>query len=144
MFASFCSEHQSAEFSNRLGIFEPYAPAPEEIDREIILDHFPFVLGRHPDCDCTLFSRQVSRRHCQFFVREGAVWIEDLNSFNGTYLNEREIHQAQRIHNNDILVLHPYRYRCHTKEEIAGQLGLHLIPDQMESSQFSSRSAREN
>jgi predicted component of type VI protein secretion system len=144
MFASFSSESRTPNADNQFHFFRLYAPAPGEIDREIRLDHFPFVLGWHPDCDWALFSRQVSRRHCQFFLRDESVWVEDLNSFNGTYLNDREIHQAQPVHDDDILLIHPYRYRCHLAQEAAGQLRLRLVPEGIESTPFPSNSVNDN
>jgi pSer/pThr/pTyr-binding forkhead associated (FHA) protein len=108
------------------------SPAPNEIEEEVIADHFPFVLGRHPECDLSLFSRQISRRHCQFFQRSEEIWIEDLNSYNGTYLGDHEVRQAQVIHDGDILVLHPYRYQCHLEKNNSGEKRLRLVPDGME------------
>jgi len=107
-------------------------PAPAEVEEEVVLDHFPFVLGRHPECDLSLFSRQVSRRHCQFFQRGEEIWVEDLNSYNGTYLNDHEVRQAQSIRDNDTLVLHPYRYRCRLEKSNSGEMRLRLVPDGME------------
>src|SRR3954454_9246156 len=47
-----------------------------------------YVLGRHPDCQIVIEVGAVSRNHCQI-VREGNDYkIEDLNSRNGTFLNE--------------------------------------------------------
>src|SRR4051812_5074201 len=47
-----------------------------------------YVFGRHPDCQIVIEVGAVSRNHCQI-VREGNDYkIEDLNSRNGTFLNE--------------------------------------------------------
>jgi serine phosphatase RsbU (regulator of sigma subunit) len=47
-----------------------------------------YVMGRHPDCQIIIEVGAVSRNHCQI-VREGNDYkIEDLNSRNGTFLNE--------------------------------------------------------
>src|SRR5205823_11628857 len=47
-----------------------------------------YVLGRHPDCQIVIEVGAVSRNHCQI-VKEGNDYkIEDLNSRNGTFVNE--------------------------------------------------------
>jgi predicted component of type VI protein secretion system len=116
---------------NRLDVYGFCAPAEAEIQAEVVLDHFPYVLGRHPECDLSLFSRQVSRRHCQFFRRGEEIWIEDLNSHNGTFLNDQEIRKAVLVRDGDVLVIHPYRYQLHLDTGSPEGLRLHLVPDGM-------------
>jgi pSer/pThr/pTyr-binding forkhead associated (FHA) protein len=49
------------------------------------------VVGRSSDCDLPLPSDflhgDVSRRHCRVEVRPSGVWVRDLGSLNGTYVN---------------------------------------------------------
>ncbi len=44
------------------------------------------TVGRDAGCDVVLQSKEVSRRHARFFVREGALHVEDLGAHNGVYL----------------------------------------------------------
>jgi sigma-B regulation protein RsbU (phosphoserine phosphatase) len=47
-----------------------------------------YILGRHPDCQIVIEVGAVSRNHCQI-IREGNEYkLEDLNSRNGTFVNE--------------------------------------------------------
>ncbi|HEY2415192.1 MAG TPA: SpoIIE family protein phosphatase [Pirellulaceae bacterium] len=47
-----------------------------------------YVMGRHPDCQIVIEVGAVSRNHCQI-IRDGNDYkIEDLNSRNGTFVNE--------------------------------------------------------
>ena len=54
----------------------------------ISIDKTPFIIGKLPDavsfvlCDIT-----VSRIHAQFIEREGKLFLQDMNSRNGTYKN---------------------------------------------------------
>jgi len=128
----FASSPQSAVVNDRLDVHFYCAPAPSEAEAEVVIDRFPFVLGRHPECDVTLFSRQVSRRHCQLFQRGEEIWVEDLNSYNGTYLNDHKIGQAEPIRDGDVLVLHPYRYVCRFETAPPGGPRLRLLPDGVE------------
>ena len=49
----------------------------------------------------------ISRRHLEFWGEVGAVWVEDLGSMNGTYVNGVRIapHTATRLARGDILSL---------------------------------------
>ncbi|MEJ2693380.1 MAG: FHA domain-containing protein [Candidatus Thiodiazotropha sp.] len=63
-----------------------------------------FVIGRDPDCGLCIGDDCVSRRHVQI-VPEGGVWfIRDLESSNGSYLDNRRI-TAHRMTGNARLQL---------------------------------------
>ncbi|MES2639585.1 MAG: GGDEF domain-containing protein [Myxococcota bacterium] len=62
----------------------------KELRRVHLLDRERTVVGRGPDCDIVLEDAGCSRRHVVAFceLQEGApVWLEDLGSTNGTYVN---------------------------------------------------------
>jgi pSer/pThr/pTyr-binding forkhead associated (FHA) protein len=50
-----------------------------------------FTMGRARDCDLPLPSERefqtVSRRHCLLCITPSSVWVQDLGSRNGTFLN---------------------------------------------------------
>jgi pSer/pThr/pTyr-binding forkhead associated (FHA) protein len=66
---------------------------------------FPCVLGRHPECEHRLVWGVVSRRHCEFTVRGGQVWVEDLGSRHGTRLNGEPVEGLQPLRDWDRLHL---------------------------------------
>jgi len=68
---------------------------------EVVIDHSPCVVGRHPECDCQINLPFVSRHHCSFFVQDGRVWVQDLNSRNGTFINGEEALRPQRLRDGD-------------------------------------------
>ncbi|OYW13100.1 MAG: hypothetical protein B7Z55_17420, partial [Planctomycetales bacterium 12-60-4] len=45
------------------------------------------IVGRSPECHLKIASAQVSRRHCQLSLRTDGVYVEDLASANGTFLD---------------------------------------------------------
>jgi serine/threonine protein kinase len=45
------------------------------------------VVGRSPECDVILDGPEVSRRHCRISIVAGQVFLEDLGSTCGTYVN---------------------------------------------------------
>lgn len=49
------------------------------------------VAGRDPSCDVVLQSKEVSRRHARFYVRDGVVVVEDLGSHNGVWIDGQRI-----------------------------------------------------
>ncbi len=49
------------------------------------------MIGRSEDSELRLNSEFVSRHHALIFCTEEGVYIEDLNSFNGTIVNSRKI-----------------------------------------------------
>jgi len=59
------------------------------------------VLGRHPACDLVLDSAAVSRQHARILNLDGAFYLEDLHSRNGTFHNGRQISQRQLLSEGD-------------------------------------------
>lgn len=53
------------------------------------------VIGRAPECDISLPAAHLSRRHAQLQVLDGFLYVKDLGSANGTYLNGKPITEAR-------------------------------------------------
>lgn len=51
----------------------------------------PIFVGRDGACDVRLDDKQVSRRHAAIYPVGGIWWIRDLESGNGTYLDDEWI-----------------------------------------------------
>jgi len=51
----------------------------------------PFVVGRASDADLLLLDPEVSRRHARFENDGNTVFVSDLHSSNGTFLNGRRV-----------------------------------------------------
>jgi pSer/pThr/pTyr-binding forkhead associated (FHA) protein len=58
---------------------------------EHIIDKDRVMIGRDADNDIPIKAEYVSRHHAQVTVEQGACWIADLNSTNGTFVNGRRI-----------------------------------------------------
>ena len=68
--------------------------------RELTLSR-ELVAGRDPDCGIPLADGSVSRRHCRIFLAGGVVYIEDLGSQNGTFVNGVRLNLAQPLRSGD-------------------------------------------
>jgi len=51
----------------------------------------PILLGRGEDAKFRIQHDRVSRKHCELFERQGWVYVRDLGSTNGTYLNDEQV-----------------------------------------------------
>jgi len=54
------------------------------------------VVGRSADADYSIAHEDVSRRHCRFTFQNGTVWVEDLNSSNGTEVDGTRLEEGDR------------------------------------------------
>lgn len=50
-----------------------------------------YIVGRYPSNDIVLPDPYVSRRHARIFYKDGEWYIEDLDSTNGTIVNNEDI-----------------------------------------------------
>lgn len=69
-------------------------------NKRVSLSKEPVIIGRHPDCNIHIDDGSVSRHHAQVSFDGGSYFLQDLNSRNGTYLNEKEIHQPTRLYDH--------------------------------------------
>ncbi len=67
------------------------------------LEKDAIVLGRHPDCDIVVDLGAISRQHARIVRVEGTCYVEDLNSRNGTFVNEERIEGRRRLEQGDEL-----------------------------------------
>lgn len=60
------------------------------------------VIGRSRECDISLAAAHLSRRHVKLFVQDGLLYLRDLGSANGTFLNGERVTEA-RVRRGDEL-----------------------------------------
>ena len=59
------------------------------------------TIGRKDDNSIVLSDQHVSGNHAKIVVRNDSLFIEDLNSTNGTYLNRNKISSKMKLSNKD-------------------------------------------
>ena len=65
-------------------------------------------IGRSPDADVFLDDVTVSRNHALLVRRRDGVYIDDLGSLNGTYVNRKRI-ESHRLQDGDELQVGKYK-----------------------------------
>ena len=78
------------------------------------LDGDRAVIGRSADCEVPLDVPAVSRRHAQILRESGLYFIEDLQSRNGTFLNDSRITERSPLGEGDRLLICDQEFRFYT------------------------------
>lgn len=61
------------------------------------------LVGRHQDADLLLQAFEISRRHAAFLIKEEALYVQDLKSSNGTFVNDARIEHETLLKQGDIV-----------------------------------------
>ena len=65
------------------------------------------VVGRDESCQLVLNSSLVSRKHCELKQAAEGIWATDLQSQNGTHVNEIPITEPTLLTHGDIIRIGP-------------------------------------
>ena len=105
--------------------------------RDFVVTHFPFRVGRKQGMSLTLPRATVSGMHAEFVEKNRTLWVRDLNSTNGTFVNgDRLEGEGERLlHDNDPVQFAdaPFRLRrssanpSHTRSKDACDRALALV-----------------
>ncbi|GBD45266.1 FHA domain-containing protein FhaB [bacterium HR41] len=69
------------------------------------------TLGRAASADVVVQDPFASAAHARIFAHGGFMWIEDLGSTNGTYVNCRRVTSPQRLRPSDVIRIGDSEYR---------------------------------
>ncbi len=79
------------------------SPARAE-GEELVLNSAPVTVGRGAQNDLGLEEDEfASARHARFEPRRDGVWVEDIGSTNGTYVNGIRLDRPQRLKPGDVV-----------------------------------------
>ena len=70
--------------------------------QEIGIDR-DMVVGRHQSADIVLQAAEISRKHAAFLLKDQALWVQDLNSSNGSFVNDLRIEHETLLKEGDIV-----------------------------------------
>jgi pSer/pThr/pTyr-binding forkhead associated (FHA) protein len=97
----------------------PTAPAPRPGERSFVLRFIsgkyqggefplasdkPVIVGRSSDLEMVLIEDMVSRKHARISMQGDQIWIEDLGSTNGTFVNGEKIKRARLKEGDRVLI----------------------------------------
>jgi diguanylate cyclase (GGDEF)-like protein len=92
------------------------------------------IIGRSPKADVCIQDRRVSQRHARVVVTpEGEVFVEDLGSTNGIYVNgekvtRRTLHDGDKVHVSRHYIL-KFCYETNVSPDVAGLNGTQATRD---------------
>lgn len=97
-----------------------YLEAPDADRTDIYLTDFPFYIGKAgANLSCELKDSAVSRIHAKLMLQDGRVYLEDMNSTNGTFINGIRIPENKRYELKDgdeiMFANQGYRFRMNRK-----------------------------
>lgn len=76
------------------------------------LDHYT-TIGRHQDNTIAIDDGFVSGSHAEVLFDQGEWWVQDLDSTNGTFINNQPVRSRARIAEGDIVQFGRVRFRAH-------------------------------
>ena len=63
----------------------------------------PLEIGRSKQSGISLHDSEVSRRHARLAAHDGTLFVEDLESRNGTFLNGRRVTESIEVREGDAI-----------------------------------------
>ena len=72
----------------------------------------PAVIGRSKLASIKVQTTVVSREHCEIFERNGKLFVRDLQSSNGTFVNDDKIEKPTELADDDLLTVGPVTMRA--------------------------------
>ena len=98
---------------------------------EIEIKRTSIQLGRSGDNDVIIDDHLVSRHHAHITFEEGNYYLADLDTPNGTYINQQRI-RNQKLHSGDVIQIgtHLYRFVMDSKFQSIVETG--ISPPQQE------------
>ena len=90
------------------------------VKKKYTLAKDPVVMGRHPECDLHIDDGSVSRRHAQVVFRDGNYFVEDLDSRNGTFLNNQQVNQPTKLYDDSEIRICDITFVFRVNEQIPG------------------------
>ncbi len=70
--------------------------------KEIVLSGDAVSVGRKADNQIVIDNPAISGHHCRISLQGGTYYVEDLESTNGTYVNQKRVKKAG-LHHNDVV-----------------------------------------
>ena len=84
-----------------------------KIVKEVSVGNRPVTIGRSPDNDILVDNLAVSNYHAKVYYEAGRMVVEDLDSLNGTFVNDLRIERAT-LHDGDSIHIGKHKIKVDT------------------------------
>lgn len=71
--------------------------------QHIELKSLPAIVGRDPNLPIAIVRKEISRKHAEFFERDGQLFLRDFNSTNGTFVNHEPLVGERLLCHGDVI-----------------------------------------
>ncbi|MBF7681726.1 FHA domain-containing protein [Acinetobacter sp. B5B] len=92
-------------------------PISEELSDQNTIIQQDVLVGRHAACDLILQDAKISRKHAVFIVKKENLWLEDLQSSNGTFVNDEKIEVATQLKGDEKIQFADLVFQLESVEE---------------------------
>ena len=91
---------------------------PESAVRRVALPPGSLTIGRAPPCALLLEGPEVSRAHCRIDVAGDEVSVTDLNSTNGTFVDNKRLTGTAPLPHGALLRIGTYVMTCEYQSDL--------------------------
>jgi pSer/pThr/pTyr-binding forkhead associated (FHA) protein len=106
-------------------------PRTGEKQEYVLTEDATATIGRSPDNDICIPEQHVSRRHAVINYRDGLFMITDLDSANGTFVNDEQIGEPFPLASDDVIRLYvpilKFSAAVTEEDEVRAERDGHLI-----------------
>lgn len=87
-------------------VFVLVVSGPLQGHKYFVKSNAPILIGRSNEANIRIaYDDFCSRKHALLYWKKDACFIKDLNSTNGTFVNNKRVSQETELHNGDIIGL---------------------------------------
>lgn len=84
-------------------VLEGYFDSQSESLQRIQIKELPAFVGRDLSLPLAINRSEISRKHAEFFERDGQLFLRDLNSTNGTFVNRIPLKGELAVFHGDVI-----------------------------------------
>jgi pSer/pThr/pTyr-binding forkhead associated (FHA) protein len=104
--------------------------SPGKMEGQAISVRSPqFLIGRDPQCQLRPSSNLISNRHCALITRDEKVYVRDLVSTNGTFVNGNKIQGEVELVHEDQITLGPLHFTVVLEQTAPVSVGVGKKPN---------------